>query len=208
MELYFRPMACSLASRIALMEAGLDARYREVVLESKRLVEDDADFLAVSAKGRVPVLVLDDGQTLTENAAVLQRVADLAPAARLSPRPDDPERYRLQEWLSFVATEIHKAFLYPSFRSDASDAVKVYARERAPQSLAVAGARLAEAPYLLGDEFTVADAYLLWSLLLTRFLGVELGAALDAYLERVQQRPAVREAVKLERRLMTGEAAR
>jgi glutathione S-transferase len=208
MELYFRPMACSLASRIALMEAGLDARYREVVLESKRLVEDDSDFLAVSAKGRVPVLVLDDGRTLTENAAVLQRIADLVPSAGLAPVADDPERYRLQEWLSFVATEIHKAFLYPSFRWDASDAVKAWARERAPQSLAVAAARLAEAPYLLGERFSVADAYLLWSLLLSRFLGVELGAALDAYLERVQQRPAVREAVTLERRLMMGESAR
>jgi glutathione S-transferase len=190
------------------MEAGIDARYREVELESKRLVENDADFLAVSAKGRVPVLVFDDGQTLTENLAVLQRIADLRPAAGLAPAATDPERYRLQEWLSFVSTEIHKSFLYPSFRSDTSAEVKAYARERAPQSLAVAAARLEQAPYLLGEQFTVADAYLLWALLLSRFLGVELGASLDAFLERAQQRPAVREAIDIERRLMQGVPAR
>lgn len=156
----------------------------------------------------MPVLVLDDGQMLTENPAVLQRIADLKPSAGLAPSPAVPERYRLQEWLNFVATELHKAFLYPSFRTDTPAEVKAHAREQAPQNLSVAAAKLEHARYLLGEHFTVADAYLLWALLLTRYLGVELGASLDAYLERVQQRPAVREAFDIERRLMQGVPAR
>src|SRR3954452_25527482 len=97
LQLYFSPMACSLASRIALMEAGLDARYHLVHLETKQVVENSSDFFGVSPKGAVPVLVLENGERLTESAAVLQYIADLKPQAGLAPAFGDPDRYRLQE---------------------------------------------------------------------------------------------------------------
>ena len=112
LQLYFYPMACSLSSRIALMEAGIEARYRPAHIWKKTVLDDDSNFLAVSSKGAVPVLVLENGERLTEAAAVLQYIADLRPEARLAPPPGDLDRYRLQEWLSFVGTEIHKAFCF------------------------------------------------------------------------------------------------
>jgi glutathione S-transferase len=115
LQLYFFPMACSLSSRIALMEAGIEARYHLAHIWTKKIVENDSDFRAVTPKGAVPVLVLENGERLTECAAVLQYIADLRPDLGLAPPAGDPRRYRLQEWLSFVSTEIHKAFLFPTF---------------------------------------------------------------------------------------------
>src|SRR5882724_9505876 len=137
LQLYFWPMACSLASRIALMEAGIDARYHLVHLWYKKVLEDDSDFWAVSPKGAVPVLVLENGERLSENAAVLQYIADLRPELGLAPPPGDHDRYRLQEWLSFVGTEIHKAFLFPTFwyKDGAANAT---ARERIGKNVSVA----------------------------------------------------------------------
>src|SRR3954471_13414416 len=129
LQLYFSPMACSLASRIALMEAGIEARYHPVHLQTKQVVDDGSDFLGVSPKGAVPVLVLDTGERLTESAAVLQYIADLKPESGLAPPAGHPDRYRLQEWLSFVGNEIHKAFLFPTFWYN-DDAAKACARER------------------------------------------------------------------------------
>jgi len=129
LQLYFYPLACSLASRVALMEAGIDARYHLVDIFTKKVVADDGDFFAIAPKGAVPVLVLDNGETLTESAAVLQYIADLRPELRLAPPAGHPDRYRLQEWLSFVGTEIHKAFLFPTFWYD-NDAAKAAARQR------------------------------------------------------------------------------
>src|SRR5205807_511889 len=136
MQLYFSPMACSLASRIALMEAGIEARYHLVHLWNKKVIEDESDFWAVSPKGAVPVLILDNGEVLTENAAVLQYIADIKPELGLAPLPGDPDRYRLQEWLSFVGTEIHKAFLFPTFWYK-DEAAKANARERIGQNVSV-----------------------------------------------------------------------
>jgi glutathione S-transferase len=129
LQLYFWPMACSLASRIALMEAGVEARYHLADIWKKRVSEDDSDFYAISPKGAVPVLVLDNGERLTESAAVLQYIADLKPELGLAPPPGHADRYRLQEWLSFVGCEIHKAFLFPTFWYR-DDAAKANARER------------------------------------------------------------------------------
>jgi glutathione S-transferase len=192
-------MACSLACRIALMEAGLDARYHSVDLRRKTVLDDGSDFWAIAPKGAVPVLVLEDGQTLTENAAVLQCIADRRPEVGLAPPAGHAERYRLQEWLSFVGTEIHKGFLFPSFWY-ASDAAKASARERIGRTLAVAAAHLSRRQYLVGDRFTVADAYLAWALLLLKFAGVEVAdwPSLASYLDRMQQRPLVAEAIALE----------
>ncbi len=199
LQLYFSPMACSLASRIALMEAGLDARYHPVSLLTKTVVDDDSDFRGIAPKGAVPVLVLENGERLTESAAVLQYIADLRPERCLAPRPGDVDRYRLQEWLSFIGTEIHKAFLFPTFwyKDDGSLAKP---RARITQTLSVPSEHLADREFLVGDRFTVADAHLTWALLLLRPAGVDIAQwpPLAAYLERMRVRPAVREAIATE----------
>jgi glutathione S-transferase len=202
LQLFFWPMACSLASRIALLEAGLEARYRPVDIFKKSLLEDGSDFRSVSAKGAVPVLLLEDGQTLTENGAVLQYIADLRPESGLAPPPGQLDRYRLQEWLSFVGSEIHKGFLFPIFWYR-DEGAKACARERIGAALTVAARHLDDRLFVVGDRFTVADAYLAWSLLLLRYGDVDVGKwpALAAYLERIRQRPAVAQAIALEQRL-------
>ena len=199
LQLYFSPMACSLASRIALMEAGIAARYHRVDLWNKRLIEDDGDFFTVSPKGAVPVLILENGERLTENAAVLQHIADLRPELGLAPPAGHPDRYRLQEWLSFVGCEIHKAFLFPTFwyKDDASLAKP---RAHIAQTLSMPSAHLANREFLVGDRFTVADAHLTWALLLLRPAGVDIAQwpSLVSYFERMQARPAVKEAIATE----------
>jgi glutathione S-transferase len=199
LQLYFYPMACSLASRIALMEAGIEARYTLVNIWDKKVVEDDSDFWAVSAKGAVPVLVKENGERLTESAAVLQYIADLKPELRLAPPPDDADRYRLQEWLSFVGSEIHKAFLFPTFWYK-DDAAKAAARERIGKSVSVVAEHLANRQYLVGDGFTVADAHLAWSLLLLKRGGVDVAnwPSLVDYLARMRARPQVKAAIDQE----------
>jgi glutathione S-transferase len=202
LQLYYWPMACSLASRIALMEAGIEARYRLVHLWSKKVIDDDSDFCAVSPKGAVPVLILENGERLTENAAVLQYIADIKPELGLAPPADTPNRYRLQEWLSFVGTEIHKAFLFPTFWYK-DDAAKAAARERIGKNVSIAAGHLADWPYLVGDRFTVADAYLTWSLLLLNRGGVDVvqWPGLVGYLERMRQRPQLSPAIEQEMQL-------
>lgn len=208
LQLYFSPMACSLASRIALMEAGLEARYHQVHLSTKKVADDDGDFRGVSPKGAVPVLVLDNGDRLTESAAVLQYIADLKPERGLAPPPGDPDRYRLQEWLSFIGAEIHKAFLFPTFwyKDDGSLAKP---RARITQTLSVPSAHLADREFLVGDRFTVADAHLTWALLLLRPAGVDIAQwpSLSAYLKRMQARPTVRDAIATETALRKTVAA-
>ena len=208
LQLYFFPMAYSLSSRIALMEAGLEARYHLAHIWTKQVVDDGSDFRGVSPKGAVPVLVLENGERLTESAAVLQYIADSKPEAGLAPRFGDPDRYRLQEWLSFVGAEIHKAFLFPTFwyKDDGSLAKP---RARIAQTLSVPSAHLAEREFLVGNSFTVADAHLTWALLLLRPAGVDIAQwpALSAYLERMQARPAVRSAIATEMALRKTMAA-
>ncbi|TPQ32532.1 glutathione S-transferase [Bradyrhizobium guangdongense] len=208
LQLYFSPMACSLASRIALMEAGLDARYHQVHLWTKKLADDDSDFRSLSPKGAVPVLVLDNGERLTESAAVLQYIADVNPERGLAPPPGNADRYRLQEWLSFIGTEIHKAFLFPTFwyKDDGSLAKP---RARIQQTLSVPAAHLTGREFLVGNSFTVADAHLTWAMLLLRPAGVDIAQwpSLSAYLERMQARPAVREAIATEMALRKTVAA-
>jgi glutathione S-transferase len=202
LQLYFWPMACSLASRIALMEAGVEARYHAVDIFSKTIVESDEDFQSISPKGAVPVLVLEDGEKLTENAAVLQYIADLRPELGLAPSAGAPDRYRLQEWLSFVGTEIHKAFLFPTFWY-ANEAAKASARERIGMNVSIAAAHLENRSYVVGERFTVVDAYLTWALLLLRFGGVDVAKwpSLFSYLDRMQQRPQVKNAIDLEQQM-------
>ncbi|MGY3534748.1 glutathione binding-like protein [Bradyrhizobium sp. USDA 4452] len=208
LQLYFWPMACSLASRIALMEAGIDARYHMVDLWTKKVLEDDDDFRAVAPKGAVPVLVLENGERLTESAAVLQYIADLKPELGLAPPAGHPDRYRLQEWLSFIGTEIHKGFLFPAFwyKDEASLAKP---RARIGQTLSVPSAHLADREFLVGDRFTVADAHLTWALLLLRAAGVDAAQwpPLAAYLTRMQARPQVKAAIGSEMQMWKNIAA-
>ncbi|MCK1722931.1 glutathione binding-like protein [Bradyrhizobium sp. 141] len=208
LQLYFFPMACSLSSRIALMEAGIEAQYHLAHIWTKQVVDDGSDFRGVSPKGAVPVLVLENGERLTESAAVLQYIADVKPKAGLAPEFGDPDRYRLQEWLSFVGAEIHKAFLFPTFwYKDEGSLAKP--RARITQTLSVPSAHLAEREFLVGNGFTVADAHLTWALLLLRPAGVDIAQwpSLSAYLERMQARPAVREAIATEMALRKTMAA-
>lgn len=208
LQLYFSPMACSLASRIALMEAGVDARYHQVHLSTKKVADGDSDFRGISSKGAVPVLVLENGDRLTESAAVLQYIADLRPESGLAPPFGNPDRYRLQEWLSFIGAEIHKAFLFPAFwyKDDGSLAKP---RARITQTLPVPSAHLADREFLVGDRFTVADAHLTWALLLLRPAGVDVSQwpSLSAYLARMQARPTVRDAIATEMALRKTVAA-
>src|SRR5207253_7271731 len=176
--------------------------YHLVDIWKKKVIEDGSDFWAVSPKGAVPVLVKENGERLTESAAVLQYIADLKPELRLAPPPGDTDRYRLQEWLSFIGGEIHKAFLFPTFWYK-DDAAKAAARERIGKSVSIAADHLAQRPYLVGERFTVADGYLTWSLPLLGRGGVDIAQwpSLGSYVARMQERPQLKAAVDIEMRL-------
>jgi glutathione S-transferase len=193
MEVYFAPLACSLATRIALYEAGAEAAFIEVDTKTKR-VADGSDFLAVNAMGQVPVLRTDDGALLTENPAVLQYVADRYPQSGLAPQGGF-ERYGLQQWLNFITSELHKVVFIPLLDAKAPDGAKAFARDKAGQRLAYLNDYLEGKDYLL-DRFTVADAYLVTVLNWAKFSGVDLAAypAIDAYVHRLHQRPSVAKA--------------
>lgn len=208
LKLYFFPTACSLASRIALMEAGIEAQYQLVNIWTKKVSENDGDFCAISPKGAVPVLELANGERLTESAAVLQYIADLKPDTGLAPPAGDPDRYRLQEWLSFTGSEIHKAFLFPTFWYK-DDASKAAARERIGKTLTIAADHLGGHDYLVGDRFTVADAHLTWTLLLLPRAGVDLAKwpPLIDYAARMRARPQVKAAIETEMALYKTMAA-
>jgi glutathione S-transferase len=196
-KLYIIPGACSLAVNIALREAGLPFELIRVDGATHK-TEGGADFLAINPKGYVPALQLDDGQVLTETAAVLQYVADLAPQARLAPPAGSLMRYRLMEWLSFINSEVHKGFL-PLYSPEANDAVRDFARDRLVKRLEYLQG-VVRAPHLLGGEFTVADAYLFTVLGWCPEVGLDLGRwqALASYHVRTTSRFHVAEAVQSE----------
>jgi glutathione S-transferase len=193
-DLYFSPLACSMATRIALYEAGADARFLQVDLKSKRIA-DGSDFLAVNPMGQVPVLRTDTGELLRENPVVLQYTADQYPAAGLAPDAGMP-RYRLQQWLSFIGTELHKQVFVPLLDAKSPDGAKLLARDKAGQRLAYLAAHLDGRDYLL-DRFTVADAYLVTVLHWAKFVAVDLSAwpAVQAYFDRLLARPSVARAL-------------
>jgi glutathione S-transferase len=195
MKLYIWPGACSLASNIALHEAGIPFQISKVDKRTKRA--DGVDFVTINPKGYVPALQLDDGQVLTENVAVLQYIADLNPAAKLAPPAGTMERYRLQEWLSFINSEVHKAFS-PLFSAEATEETKTYARNYLAKRLAYLDGALGDRTYLTGDQFTVADAYLFTVLGWGAHVGVDIGPRLKSYVERVRARPKVIEAMTAE----------
>lgn len=191
MKLFYSPGASSLPAHIALQESGLAFEAETVDLGAKKTASG-ADFFAINAKGYVPALVLDDGQVLTEGVAILQYVADRAPAAGLAPAAGTPAHYRLLEWLNYLATEVHKSYS-PLFNPKASDDWKNFARAALDRRLAFVATHLDSSPYLLGDQYSVADAYLFTILGWSKWVKVDLSRwpVFEAYSARIAARPAV-----------------
>ena len=198
MKLYYSPGACSLSPHIVLREAGFDITLEKVNLRTKEM-ESGGDFLAINPKGYVPALELDGGEILTEGPAIIQYVADLAPEKKLVPPAGTLARARVQEWLNFIGTELHKSFS-PLFNPATSDDAKAAARALIDRRLAFAASVLDAQPYLTGDSFTVADAYLFTVLSWTGFVKVDITPwpSLGAYFERIKARPAVQAAMAAE----------
>jgi glutathione S-transferase len=198
MKLYYSPGACSHAVHVALREAGLPIELEKVDLMAKK-TETGADYLAINPKGYVPALRLDDGELLTEVAVVLQYVADRKPDSGLAPPAGTMARYRLQEWLNYITSELHKGlgqFFNPKLPSE----VRPVLMPRVEQRLGVVAKQLDGAPYLLGERYTVADSYLYTILGWAPVLKIDLGQwpSLEVFGARVRARPAVQAARKAE----------
>jgi glutathione S-transferase len=198
MKLYYSPGACSLSPHIVLLEAELPYTLVKTDLKTKR-TDSGADYLTINSKGAVPALQLDDGRVLTEGPAVVQYLADLKPESGLAPRAGTFERYQLMEILNYITSEVHKTFS-PLFNPLSSAEMK-------EASVTALGKRfdwlegfLGKKSFLLGNTFTVADAYLFTILNWTRIVKIDLGKwpALAAYQARVAQRPKVQAALKEE----------
>lgn len=196
MDLYFSPMACSMATRIAAYEAGADIRFLKVDTKARpKRVEDGTAFLDINAMGQVPVLRTDDGELIVENPVILQYVADRFPAAGLI-AADGPERRKAQSWLNFVASELHKGAFTVLLSPKAPDEAKAFAREGLVDRLAYLEAHLKDREYLAG-RFGVADAYLFVILTWARHVALDLEPypALAAYRDSLQARPSVARAL-------------
>lgn len=198
MKLYYAPGACSQAPHIILHEAGLPHDSAKVDLKAKKL-EDGSDYLRINPKGSVPALELDDGQVLTENAVILQYIADKAGAFELLPRPGDLQRYRVLEWVNFIATELHKSF-GPLFGPAAGDESKQSARDLIAKKLDFVEQQIGDRPYLLGDRFTLPDAYLFVILGWTEKMkiGLDRWPRLAAFRKRLAGRESVRGVLEFE----------
>jgi glutathione S-transferase len=198
MKLYYLSGACSLAANIALREAGLKFELVKVDRHTKKAA-DGLDFNEVNPKGYVPALTLDNGEVLTENVTVLQYIADRNPAAKLAPAAGTMERYRLMEWLSFINSELHKGFT-PLFRQDAPQDTKQYARNNLTTRLDYLQRALGAKTFLMGEQFTVADAYLFTVLSWGEHVNLDIGKwpQVKRLVERVGARPHVIEARQAE----------
>ncbi len=198
MKLYYAPGACSLASHIALYETGLPFEIDKLNFSTKTTASGE-DFMQTNPKGYVPAIRLDDGSILTEGPAILQYIADQKPDSGLAPKAGTMERYRLQEWLTFIGTEIHKSFS-PLFNPKTPDEVKTNAHNMITKRLGYVETRLAKKPYLLGDSFTVADAYMFVVVSWSSHVGFNLGQfpRIQEYMARIAKRPGVQAAMKAE----------
>jgi glutathione S-transferase len=198
MKLYYSPGACSLSPHIALLEAGLPFDLVKVDLKAKKLENGD-DYLKVNPKGQVPALGLDSGELVTEGPVIVQMIADTASAKNLAPVRDSAERYRLQEWLNFITTELHKNFS-PMFSPVLADDVKAFFKDRLMAKFKYIDGQLAGRDYLMGKQFTVADGYLFTMLSWADRMKFDLYALpnLVAYKSRVGARPKVQEALTKE----------
>jgi glutathione S-transferase len=207
MDLYFSPLACSMASRITLYEAGASARFIQVDSKTKRTLDGD-DFLAVNPLGLVPTLRTDDGEILTENVAILQYIADRLANAQLAP-PGGMARYRLQQWLAFVTSELHQGLFHALFDPKMPADGKARTLETGETRLAYLDKYLAGREFLL-DRFSIADAYLFTVLNWNIATPVELKKwpAVETYYNRLKQRPSIERALKEEQTLYREEMKR
>lgn len=191
MKLFYKAGACSLSPHIVLREAGLDFTAEKVDLALKK-TESGADYLAINPKGQVPALLLDDGSLLTEGVAIVQYLADRVPDRGLIPAAGTLSRYHAIEWLNYIATELHKGFS-PLFNPKTPDEYKTIAREKLDKQFDYLDSVLAKQHFLLGNKFSVADAYLFtvirWAIALQ--FDIKKRTQLSAYFDRVAARPAV-----------------
>jgi glutathione S-transferase len=209
MDLYFSPLSCAMATRIALYETGQSANFFEVDPKSKQLLNDGADYFAIYPLGMVPALRTDDGQLLTENAAILQYVADRRPESGLA--PSDPiARTRLHQWLCFIGTELHKGLFVPMLDRKAPPEMKTYILGKGLSRLDYLEKYLQGREFLL-DHFSVADAYLVtvinWTMA-TPPIELAKWPAVKAYYERLRARPSIARAIAEEFKLYQAELAR
>ncbi len=198
MKLYYSPGACSLSPHIVLHEAGL--RFEAIPAPTKtHQLPDGTEFYTINPLGYVPFLTLDDGRTLHEGPAIVQFIADQVPDLHLAPPNGSYERYKLQEWLNLIGTELHKGFS-PMFTPNMPEEAKALAKARLTSRLKWVDGELAGKQYLMGDHFTVADAYLFVVSGWAKHVGLDLSAFANllAYRERVGARPAVIAAMKAE----------
>jgi len=198
MKLYYSPGACSLSPHIVLKESGLPFEAIAAPTNTHKLA-DGTDYYTINPLGYVPFLVLDDGRTLHEGPAIVQYLADLVPDKKLAPPNGSWERYKLQEWLNTVSTELHKGFS-PLFTPGMPDAAKEIARTRLNSRLQWVDGELAGRTYLMGDTFTVADAYLFVVAGWGKHVGIDISglANLSGFMARVGARPAVQDALRAE----------
>ena len=198
MKLYYFGGACSLSPHIVALEAGVPVTMVKIDSKTKK-TETGADYLAVNSKGAVPALQFDDGRVLTEGPAIVQYLADQKPASGLIPPPGTVDRYRVQGWLNYTTSEIHKTFA-PLFRPTTPEEFKTISREFLGQRFDWIDKQLAGKQYLMGDKFTVADAYLFTILRWTPRIEIDLAKwpNIKAYVDRVTARPKVQEALKAE----------
>src|SRR5262249_49375644 len=198
MKLYFAPGACSLSPHIVMREAGVNLDLEQVNNQEKK-TKSGVDYWTINAKGQVPVLEFDNGERLTEGPVIVQWSADPNPGSGLGPPARKLERYRVQEWLNFITSELHKTF-GPIFRPTTPDAYKALSKENLGKRFDWLDKQLAGKQYLMGDKFTVADAYLYTVLRWTTRIEIDLAKwpNLKAYGERVGARPKVQEALKAE----------
>jgi len=197
-KLYYSPGACSLSPHIVLREAGLPF---DLVLASTKThkLADGTDYYGINPKGYVPLLELDDGQRLSEGPVIVQYIADQVPASQLAPAAGTMARYRVMEWLNFITSELHKGFS-PLFNPATPEDYKPLVRTRLGERFAWVNGQLEGRAYLMGDTFTVADAYLFTVAGWGKYVGVDISglANLSAYMGRVAARPAVQAALKAE----------
>ncbi len=198
MKLYYSPGACSLSPHIALLEAGLPHDLVKVDLRAKKLENGD-DYLKINPKGQVPALALDNGDLVTEGPVIVQMIADKASAKNLAPARDSAERYKLLEWLNFITAELHKNF-GPMFSPVLADDAKAFFKDRVMGKFKYVDGALAGRDYLMGKQFSVADAYLFTMLSWADRMKFDLSAMpnLQAYKARVAARPKVQEALNKE----------
>ena len=198
MKLYYSPGACSLSPHIALHEAGLAFQAIPAPTKTHKL-PDGTDYYTINPLGYVPLLELDDGTRLAEGPAIVQYIADQAPAKQLAPANGTIDRYKLQSWLTFIGTELHKGFS-PLFNPATPEEYKTIAKDRLTSRLRWVNEQLEGKQYLMGDTFTVADGYLFTVTNWAPRVGVDIAglAALGAYRARVAARPAVQAAMKAE----------